>query len=480
MTVNDIDTDEALANIKKLLGKEKNISPALKAAIEVMILLVTVLVNRLGLNSGNSSKPPSSDYGANERKRKSNGKNNSGQRKAGGQPGRKGKTLKAVDNPDEVISLEIDRRTLPRDGQYISAGFEKRQVFNIKISRHVTEYQAEILVDQNGKKFTATFPNGVDNKTQYGSEVKAHSVYMSQFQMVPYHRLSDYFSSIIGMPISEGSLYNFNLRAYQLLEQVEDYVKLQLLEEAMLHADETGIRVGKKRIWLHCVSSPLWTYLYPHKSRGTDAMEEMDVLPNYTGVLCHDHWKAYFTYICLHALCNAHHLRELERAYEQDGQRWAKNMKNLLLEMNELTKDNDGALTEDQAKPLMKRYRTLLTQGNKECPENVSVNGKRGRTAQSKSRNLLIRLREYETEALRFLTDKDVPFTNNQGENDIRMSKVHQKISGCFRSMTGAKIFCRVRGFLITCRKQGVNPADALKDLFAGKLPKFIKISDPI
>ena len=209
-------------------------------------------------------------------------------------------------------------------------------------------------------------------------------------------------------------------------------------------------------------------------------MEEMDVLPQFKGVLCHDHWKAYFTYICLHALCNAHHLRELERAYEQDGQRWAKNMKNLLLEMNQLTKENEGALTEAQAKPLIKRYRSLLTQGSKECPENESIAGKRGKTAQSKSRNLLNRLREYEKEALRFLTDADTPFTNNQGENDIRMSKVHQKISGCFRSMMGAKIFCRVRGFLITCRKHGVNPADALKDLFAGKLPDFIKITEPI
>jgi transposase len=118
------------------------------------------------------------------------------------------------------------------------------------------------------------------------------------------------------------------------LEQVEDYVKLEMLEEAMLDADETGIKFSKKRIWLHCVSSPLWTSLYLHQCRGTDAMEEMDILPHYTGVLCHDHWKSYFIYICLHAPCNAHHLRELERAYEQDGQRWAKNMKNLLLKMN--------------------------------------------------------------------------------------------------------------------------------------------------
>ncbi len=475
MTVQDIDTDNALEEIRKLLKEEKDISPALKASIEVMIFLVTVLVNRLGLNSRNSSKPPSSDFGNSDKKKDEKDKKKGNKRNPGGQPGRKGKTLKAVENPDEIIPIEIDRRSLPRGGQYTSDGFEKRQVFNIKISRHVIEYQAEVLVDDEGNRFVAPFPDGVNQKTQYSSEVKAHAVYLSQFQLIPYARLSDYFGDILDLPVSTGSLCNFNLEAYHLLESVEDFIKAQLIKEALLHADETGVKVGGKRIWLHCASSTLWTYLYPHNSRGSEAMDEMGILPKFKGVLCHDHWKAYFSYICLHALCNAHHLRELERAYEQDGQKWAKNMKNLLLEMNQLTKDNSGALTETQAKPLIKRFRTLLTQGNKECPENLEKSGKRGKVAQPKSRNLLNRLRIYETEALRFLTDEDVPFTNNQGENDIRMSKVHQKISGCFRSMMGAKIFCRIRGFLITCRKQGVNPADALRDLFAGKLPDFIQ-----
>ena len=441
------------------------------------MLLVTLLVNRLGLNSRNSSKPPSSDFGQNK-KSPSDKEHHGKGRKPGGQPGRQGKTLKPVDQPDEIIPIEMDRHTLAAGLEYTADGFEKRQVFSLKISRHVVEYQAEILVDEHGRRYTAPFPDGIRQKAQYGSTVKAHSVYLSQYQLIPYDRLSDYFCNMMGLTVSPGSLVNFNEQAYQRLEQFEDYTKAQLLQEALLHADETGIQVGKKRIWLHCVSSSRWTYLYPHSNRGTEAMEAMGVLPNFDGVLCHDHWKAYFTYIFLHALCNAHHLRELERAYEQDHQRWAKNMKKLLLEMNQLTKDNEGELTEEQAKPLVKRYRTLLTQGDKECPENTKVTGKRGKIAQSKSRNLLNRLRDYETEALRFLTDKDVPFTNNQGENDIRMTKVHQKISGCFRTMKGAKIFCRIRSFLITCKKQGVNPADALRDLFAGKLPDFIKLTE--
>lgn len=250
-----------------------------------------------------------------------------------------------------------------------------------------------------------------------------------------------------------------------------------MINSAVVHADETGINVGGERIWLHNASNDKWIYFYPHTIRGKEAMDEIGILPHFAGVLCHDHWKPYLKYQdCEHALCNAHHLRELERANEQDDQRWAKSMKNLLIEMNEATKEAGGALAEKKAKPFLKRYRSTLTRADKECPRNTQrADGKRGKIAQSKSRNLLERLLKYEYEVLRFLTNPEVPFTNNQGENDIRMTKVQQKISGCFRSIHGAKIFCRIRGFLVTCRKHGVSPAKALADLFSGRLPDFVK-----
>ncbi len=201
----------------------------------------------------------------------------------------------------------------------------------------------------------------------------------------------------------------------------------------------------------------------------------MDVLPHFKGVLCHDHLKTYFQFLCAHALCNAHHLRELERAYEQDGQQWAKQIQTLLLEMNKASKDAGGALSNEAAEPYIERYREILVRAEQECPKNtVREKGKRGRIPQTKARNLRDRLLDYEGTVLRFLTNKGVPFTNNRGENDIRMSKVQQKISGCFRSMMGARIFCRIRSFLITCRKQGVSPAKAIEDLFLGKLPDFM------
>ena len=228
---------------------------------------------------------------------------------------------------------------------------------------------------------------------------------------------------------------------------------------------------------MHCVSNDRWTLYYPHKKRGTDAMNDMGVLPSFKGILCHDHWKPYYKYDCTHALCNAHHLRELTRAWEQDGQQWAQKMTNLLETINRTVTDAGGALDAQQSQKYRRKYRALIKQAEIECPEPSrppNEKGKRGRTKKSKFRNLLERLRDYEQDTLRFMDNEHVPFSNNLGENDIRMTKVQQKISGCFRSMDGAKIFCRIRSYLSTCRKQGVKSSHALDLLFKGKLPAFL------
>ena len=229
-------------------------------------------------------------------------------------------------------------------------------------------------------------------------------------------------------------------------------------------------------MWLHSVSNDRWTMFFPHENRGGKAIDAMGVLPHFTGTLCHDHWKPYFKLSCLHALCNAHHLRELERAWEQDNQRWAKNMQALLIEMNDATTQAGGCLDAPEAKRFISRYRNILTRGERECPAQKSgrAHDTFVKIAKTKSRNLLERLRAFEAETLRFMTDPIVPFTNNQGENDIRMTKVQQKISGCFRSFEGAQIFCRVRSYLSTCRKHDIKATDALKSLFSGSLPDFI------
>jgi len=194
----------------------------------------------------------------------------------------------------------------------------------------------------------------------------------------------------------------------------------------------------------------------------------------HSGRLGHDHWKTYFQFDCIHFLCNAHHLRELEHAWVQDGQWWAMKTQLLLLKIHDATNQAGGGLDEAAAKSFRSRYRNILTRGHSECPPAVSNNASAKRAAQSKSRNLLDRLRHFEAETLRFMTDPLVPFTNNQCENDLRMTKVQQKISGCFRSFEGAQIFCRVRSYLSTCRKHDIQTTEALQALFEGRLSEII------
>ena len=470
MKIENIDIEATIEKARRLVKEDKNISAATQSMFEIMILIITLLVNRLNLNSTNSSKPPSSDPNRKKKPKSKTGK------KPGGQKGHVGTTLKKVDDPEKIRVIKVDRSKLP-DGQYRHVGFETRQVFDIDISRLVTEYRAEILEDASGRQFVASFPKEVKKAVQYGTGIKAHSVYMSQFQLIPYNRIQDYFADQLHIPISEGSIFNFNMEAFRLLDDFESQVKSKLAASDLAHADETSINIGGKRHWLHCVSNDQWTYYYPHEKRGVDAMNDMGILPEFSGILCHDHWKPYYKIDCIHALCNAHHLRELTRAFEQDDQKWAQELANLLVTSNNEVIDAGGALDAKNARKYRQEYRGILKKGEIECPEpdRPKKKGKRGRIKKSKSRNLLERLRDYEDDTLRFLENPLVPFSNNLGENDIRMTKVQQKISGCFRSIDGARIFCLVRSFLSTCRKQGIKSSRALEILFNGKLPEFTK-----
>lgn len=471
-TVEGVDIQQTISSIQQQLDADKSVSPALRASIDLLILMVILLANRLGLNSQNSHTPPSADPNREKTPHKPS------VRKPGGQPGHKGNQLQPVDDPDEVEVLPIDRRTLPQ-GHYREAGHEARQVVDIEFVRIVTEYRAQVLVNEQGQRFVAAFPDMVTRPVQYGSGLKGHAVYLSQFQLLPYQRIADYFQDQLGIPVSTGSIVNFNLEAAGLLQDLRlaDHIRTQLHRESVLHADETGINVNGVRHWLHCASSASWTWFTAHRQRGTDAMKEADVLPGFQGVLCHDHWKPYYTYDqCRHALCNAHHLRELERAQVQDGKRWAEKLKNLLLAVNEKVNEAGEVLSQAQADDYRQRYRYILQQGEDESPppdEGARKPGQRGRLKRSRSRSLLERLRDYEQDVLRFMSEPKVPFTNNQGENDIRMTKVQQKISGCFRSLEGAQTFCLIRSYLSTCRKNHCSASEALRTIYDKRLPAF-------
>jgi len=473
MKIEHIDIKKTLEEARGLLANEKNISPAFKAVIEVLFLVITLMMNRFNLNSKNSSKPPSDDPNRDKKSKK-----NPLDKNPGGQKGHVGKNLQPVENPDEITVIPIDRRSLPK-GKYRVAGYDARQVIDIRISRFVIEYRAQILEDQNGNQFVAPFPSHVTRPVQYGQDLKAHSVYLSQFQLLPYNRIDDYFSQEITVPISSGSIFNFNKEAYNFLEKFDGIAKLKLISAPVMHVDETGINVNGKNKWIHLAANELWTYFFPHEKRGSIAMNAIGILPFFNGTLIHDHWKPYFIYQCIHALCNAHHLRELQRAYEQDNQKWALAMKLLLIEINNSTKEAGGSLSDNVANEYCEKYRVIIAAGEAECPlpEAKQISDgkkKRGRIKKSKARNLLERLASFEKDTLRFMEDVDVPFTNNLAENDIRMTKVQQKISGCFRSMEGAYIFCRVRSYISTCRKHGMAVTTALKMLFKGEMPDFI------
>lgn len=475
MSITDINITDTIGKVEKSLAEEKNLSPEMRSLVQLLLLIVKLLVDKVGLNSRNSSKPPSTDP---NRPRGRRTKAGAVKRKPGGQPGHKGSQIERVANPDVVETIDIDRTTLPKGHQYEHVGYDKRQVIDVVIKREVTEYQAEVVCDERGNEFVAEFPPGVTRPVQYGAELKAKAVYMSQHQLIPYERVEEFFRTQCGIKVSTGSLFNFNNQAYEGLETFETVAREKLIASGLMHNDETGINVGGKLLWLHSASNEKWTLFFAHEKRGGEAMKAFGILPHFKGISVHDHWKPYFTFECQHALCNSHHLRELERAWEQDGQMWAKNMKRLLEKINVAVDQYNGKLPKKKAELYLKRYRALLARANRECPAPEREGPvKRGRIKKNKARNLLERLRDYETEVLRFMTDSRVPFTNNLSERDIRMTKVQQKISGCFRSIEGARIFCRVRSYLSTCRKHGVEPAEALRLLFAGKLPTALGIS---
>lgn len=459
---------KTISNAKDILTKNDTWPADAKVVISSLLDVLSIVSNSLGLNSSNSSKPPSSDPNRVRRSRTTKGK----RRKPGGQKGHSGSRLKPVENPTVIEELFIDRRTLPA-GKWESAGFDKRQVFDIEVSFSVTEYQAEILKNEIGQMFVAEFPVGVTEAAQYGIGVKATSVYLSQYQLIPQARVQDLFKTQYGLPIAKGSVNNFNILAARTLDDwgFKEWLRGKLLVSSILHADETGTNINGTRFWVHCLCNETLTYFHVDPKRGQDAMENMGVLGNFNGQLVHDHWKPYFLYLCTHVLCNAHHLRELERAIDQDLQKWAKKMKKLLEEINIQVNKAGGKLSNKKIKQFQKLYRQILKAADKECPENKT------QRAQTKSRNLIERLVAFEEETLRFMVDEQTPFTNNQGERDLRMNKVQQKISGCFRTLRGAEDFCLIRSYLSTCRKQGVHPMEALHALFTGAKPNFMKIN---
>jgi len=400
-------------------------------------------------------------------------------KKPGGQIGHEGSTLEFVEDPDEIEyhSVEVCKNCGASLEDVEPIDHECRQETDIPPPQpKVTEHQAEIKeCPECGFLNKADFPSHVTQPTQYGVHVKAMASYFSQYQLIPYQRLQEIFYDCYSLSLSKGTLVNTNNTYYQKLEGPEMQIKNNLINSSHCHFDESGIRAKGKLNWLHVASTETLTHYAIHEKRGQKAMDDIGILPEFKGNAVHDHWKAYFNYKdCKHSLCNSHHLRELTYVEEQYKQKWARKMKDCLLEIkdkvDQLKEEGITELSPGQIKKFERKYQRILREGLKEIPkQDPPPKGKRGRPKQHKSKNLCDRLRNYRGQVLLFMYDFTVPFDNNQGERDIRMCKVKQKISGCFRSHKGGKTFCRIRGYISTARKNGVNAMDALVDAFNGK-----------
>ena len=450
-----------------------------QASIQRLEARVHELEARLSKDSSNSSKPPGSD-GLKKKTKSLRGKSD---KKPGAQQGHVGKGLAQVGTPDLIVTH------IPSNchgcglnlSQVDGTCFEKRQVFDIPQPKiEVTEHQAlEKKCPCCGELTIGVFPEHIRGPVQYGEHVQALTAYFAHQHFIPVDRVCQIFEDVFGIAISPGTCSNVNESLFRRLESFENNLKTCLLTARVLNFDETGMRCEKKLCWVHVASSQLATLYTIHAKRGKEAMDEAGILPLFQGIGIHDHWFPYFTYEQItHGLCNAHHLRELTFIHEQEKEDWAKRMKDLLIfAKNEVERHlKQGALPQEILLRIEETYGQIIAEGfgyHSLLPP--LPKGKRGRQKQRDGKNLLDRLKEKRSCVLRFIYDFSVDFTNNLGEQDIRMVKLKQKISGCFRIFKGGQIFCRIRSYISTARKQGWNIWDALAEVIRG-CPRLLGI----
>jgi transposase len=431
------------------------------------------LEERMGQNPRNSSMPPSAEGLAkppsmNRKARRAT------QRRPGKQPGQEGSYLVPVEHPDEVVVHAPASCT--RCGADLAQGevegSESRQVFDLPAVRpYVTEHQMETRRCRCGCVTKAEAPREATAPACYGPSIRALTCYLAVYQHLPYDRMRRLFADVFGIGIAEGTLVAIVKEAGGALGLFTQVVADLLAAAPAVHFDETGARTEGSLHWVHVASTSLYTLLVCDKRRGKAGMEALSVIGRMEGVAVHDGWASYKSYAVLHALCNAHHARELQGVVDNLSQDWANELIDLLVDMKEAVETAKAAgrtaLAPGDLHGLRVRYGTLIARGQREnpCGGCTSYAG-----AKKKAHNLVLRLDAHRNEVLRFLTDFDVPWDNNQAERDIRMVKLQQKISGSWRTLAGAQGFCAIRSYISTMNKHGADVIEGLRGVFTGTL----------
>jgi transposase len=472
-----------LANqVQQLTGQVQQLTgqvQQLTGQVQQLTSRVHELEAQLAKNSSNSGKPPSSD-GLKKPPKTQSLRGKSG-KKPGGQLGRDGKTLNPVENPDKIeIYAPLTCKGCQGSLKAVEAiSIDRRQVFDLPpISVIVTEHRAETRICPCcGVKNKGEFPEGVNAFVQYGERVKAFAAYFLHQHLIPFERVAQIFEDVFDIPLSPGTCANMDKKLFKNLEVFEKGLKAHLLACKVLHLDETGVRCEKRLHWIHVTSSETATFFGLHAKRGCAAIDEIGILPKYKGSVIHDHWQCYFSYQQVkHGLCNVHHLRELKYVHEEEKSVWAKRMADLLLKARKIVvqarEEGKISVAPDNIALIEAEYRCLLLEAGSaylDAGEKEHILEGLGR----QGFNLFRRFLKKMDEVLYFLRDLAIPFSNNLAEQDLRMEKVKQKISGCFRTFSGGLISCRVRSYISTARKQGWNILDSLAEAIRGS-PRMV------
>lgn len=444
-------------------------SMLIKSLIMLLELMFSIFLEKSTKKNNNNSSKPSSQTGTDKTSRGSKGKG-------------KAQILTCADNSRTVVT-DID---LPVDScqccgesleQIPCDGIENRKKIDIVFEKTVENYKAEIKTCPSCNNINkGQFPKGIYGKLQYGSGLKSFVIHLIVSQMVTLNRVQKMLASMIGSVLSEATLLSYILKLHISLEGWEQNAKLKLLSAPSLYVDETSMKVERKNHWIHVHAAGDITLKLLHEKRGKEAIIDNDIIPRYGGTLIHDCWCAYLAYTnCKHGLCGSHLLRELTFIIDSNNYKWAIRMRELLqCTCKTVSKSNRKVLFKHQYKLLQKKYRTIITQGEKEMPAIMKKSSSSKKSiAKSDAHNLWERLKKHEESVLRFAKESYVSFTNNRSERDLRMAKVKQKVSGCFRSKIYAQAYCRISSYLQTMSNKGINPLVAIQMALNGKISEL-------